>query len=336
VSVPHLARVSWPPIGSDARFVQVLVVIVNFRTATLVIDCLSSLQSEVSELGSVFVVVADNASEDGSVDKLTRAIANRGWDTWARVVPLPRNGGFAYGNNRGLEAGPAAKYVLLLNSDTIVHAGALKHCITTLDASPLIGAMSCNILNRDGSIQNVCRRFPTPLISIVSTLGLPWKLPRLFSWANTEDMGWNRATETRDVDWLGGAFLFIRGSVVAELGCLDEAFFFYGEDVEFSHRLKRHGYRRVFRPGATVTHLGGASSDPSRMPSAARSVHHWQGRYLVQRKCYGRFAAAAVKITDLTILALRVVSNWLLRRHTTSQCVQARETLKLLWRLPWN
>src|SRR3954471_417555 len=104
---------------------RVLVVIVNYRSASLAIDCLRSLAPEVASLGGpgvARVVVTDNASGDDSVARLTRAVADNGWSNWPSIQPLARNGGFAYGNNEAIRAAPAGpdqpEYVLLLNPDT--------------------------------------------------------------------------------------------------------------------------------------------------------------------------------------------------------------------------
>lgn len=322
---------SWPP-ESESPELSVLVVIVNYKTPDLTINCLTSLHAEALSTDGITVTIADNCSGDGSAERIGREIELRGWSFWARVVALPHNGGFAYGNNKGIEASPAARFILLLNSDTIVHPGCVRHCLEAMAAEPSAGVMSCNVLNRDGTVQNVCRRFPTPLKTMICTLGLPWKLPWLFGWAITEDLCWDRATTSRNVDWLGGAFLFIRREVLTLAGGLDEEFFFYGEDVEFSYRLKKLGYGRLYKPGATITHLGGASSDPSRMPAADRSVHHWRGRYLVQRKCYGSVAAAAVRTVDVIMLTLRLGVERLAGRQGEAGFAQRADTLRMLLR----
>jgi hypothetical protein len=192
-----------------------------------------------------------------------------------------------------------ARYVLLLNSDTIVHAGSLAPCLAVVEREQFIGAMSCRVLNADGSLQNVARRIPTPLNQFVSALGLPWKLPRWFGWADTEDAGWDREQACRDVGWIGGAFMLLRGDMVRRIGLLDEAFFFYGEDIEFCHRVRRAGWRVHYAPVGTITHLGGASSDPTRLPANQRVAHRWAARYLVQRKCHGAWAAWLVRLIDV-------------------------------------
>src|SRR5688500_13880044 len=106
---------------------KLLVVIVNYRTADLTVDCLRSLAPEVAAVaGGVRVVVTDNLSGDDSVARIQRAIDDNGWGAWATLMPLPANGGFAYGNNAGIRPaleGPEnekPEYVLLLNPDTVV------------------------------------------------------------------------------------------------------------------------------------------------------------------------------------------------------------------------
>jgi N-acetylglucosaminyl-diphospho-decaprenol L-rhamnosyltransferase len=292
--------------------IDLLVVIVNFRTPALTVQCLASLEAEMADVPAMRVVVADNASADGSAEKIRAAVCDRGWQAWARVVETPRNGGFAYGNNRAIEEGLAGfepRYVLLLNSDTIVHAGCMRASIAAMDADPGIGAASACLLNADGTVQNVARRFPTPLRLAVATFGLPWK-SRLFAWADCEDSGWDRQNVSRDVDWLGGAFLLVRAEVLKRIGGLDERFFFYGEDIEFCHRVTRAGHRCRYIAGPRTTHLGGQSSDPTRMPSRSKLAAMWGARYRVQRLCYGAWAAWFVWSCDVVAIGARTAWTW--------------------------
>jgi GT2 family glycosyltransferase len=248
---------------------------------------------------SIRVCVVDNLSNEGSAERIQSEIETNSWSAWASVLPLPHNGGYAYGNNRGIDHLGAADYFLLLNSDCVLHCGVLQRCVSVMESHPDIGVMSCALQNPDGSLQTVARKFPTPLRSIVSAFGLPWLLPPLFGWANIEDPNWDRAACERDVDWVGGAFLFIRASALAKIGPLDEDFFFYGEDIEFCHRTKKAGFRRHYDPAARATHIGGASgsADSARLRREAGLI--------VQRKCYGAAAAALVRAAERCASALR-------------------------------
>jgi GT2 family glycosyltransferase len=311
---------------------RLVVVIVNFRTPKMSIDCLRSLSGQVPEVTGARVVMVDNGSGDDSAERIQTAIEREGWASWVTLKPLPTNLGFAGGSNRGLEAFPDADYALLLNSDTLVHDDCLAHCLRVMDEEPDIGALSCKLLNPDGSAQTTARRFPTPLRQLVCSLGLPWRCPTLFGWADAEDAGWDRHTVKRDVDWLGGAFLMVRGGLLREIGGLDEDFFFYGEDVEFSHRIQRAGYRRHYDPGASITHFGAGSSDPARLAEQRRKSAYWRARYLVQRKCYGAWAAVLLRGVDWLCWSLRLGLLRLAARGTNERLLEAQETWRLLSR----
>lgn len=309
---------------------RLLVIVLNYRTPDLTIDCLRSLSKEIPTIDGARVVVVDNASGDGSDDRIQQAITAEEWGGWVRLVRSERNGGFAAGNNVGIRAEAPARNYLLLNSDTIVRPGAIAYSLGVVEGDPGIGAMSCRLLNADGSTQNVARAFPTPLRMIVAATGLPWRCPSLFRWADTEQLWWDRDQQRRDVDWLGGAFLMVPGDVMTALSGLDEAFFFYGEDIEFCHRVRRLGRRCVYDPGASITHLGGSSSDPSRMNAAARSANAWRGRYLVQRKCYGRAAEWVVRGADVTSYALRLLAVRVRAGRQDRRYQERRAVLRLL------
>src|ERR1035441_1637489 len=101
--------------------------------------------------------------------------------------------------------------------------------------------MSCMLLNGDGTPQNVTRKFPTPLRQTLCALGLPWLMPRLFAWADVYDVPEAQLRQKRDCGWLGGAFQFIRRQAMAQVGLMNDAFFFYGEDIEFCWRFHNGG-----------------------------------------------------------------------------------------------
>jgi GT2 family glycosyltransferase len=116
-----------------------VVLIVNYRTADLTIDALVSLGPETGAATDTQVVVVDNASEDGSYERISAAVAAQGWGSWATVLGAPSNGGFSSGNNVGiawaLERWSAPRYVHLLNPDTVVRPGALAHLVAFMDAN---------------------------------------------------------------------------------------------------------------------------------------------------------------------------------------------------------
>lgn len=293
---------------------ELAIVVLNYRTPALTIDCLRSLAAERAAAPAFHVWLLDNASGDDSLPRLEAALRDEGWHAFVTLMPQARNTGFAGGNNIGIAAAlahdPPPNYVLLLNSDTIVHPGCLRAALDAMARDPAIGLLSCMLENRDGSVQNVCWRFPTPLRESVRALALPYVLPRLFSWAETADHRWDRRAGARDVEWVGGAFMLLRADTLRRLGGFDETFFFYGEDIELCHRMWRNGLRVRFDPAGTITHFGGASSDPTRMADRRRATLMWFARFRVQRKLYGRLAEAWLRGVYIAVFAAKVA--WLL------------------------
>lgn len=290
---------------------NLLIVILNYRTARLTVDCLRSLADKQSEIpGGFHAVVVENGSADDSPNLIANAISENNWSHWATLMALPDNRGFAGGNNAALDLLKSqykdVPYVLLLNSDTIVYPGALKYCHELMEREPKIGVMSCLLLNADSSLQNVTRDFPTPLKQALCSFGLPWTWPRRFKWADIYDISDQLLKTKRDVDWLGGAFMFMRAAALADIGGgLDDEFFFYGEDIEFCYRFHKHGWRVHYDPTVSIMHIGGSSSDPTRVSGKLKNIYMWQARYQVQKKCYGTAAAWMVRACDITALGLR-------------------------------
>ena len=146
---------------------QLAIVILNYKTPQLVIDCLHSLVSEVDPTNHR-VIVVDNASNDGSVDKIQGAIATNAWSSWAEVLPSDVNGGFSAGNNLGLKAIDAQTY-LLLNSDTIVRPGAIATLLETMQAHPEAGLISPRLEWPDATPQISCFRYQSPFSEFIGS-----------------------------------------------------------------------------------------------------------------------------------------------------------------------
>ena len=236
------------------------IVIVNYRTADLAVDCLRSLAAQASDLAGGRVVVIDNASGDDSVVKLQSAIEQHGWSTWAEVMPLDRNGGFAFGNNAGirsaLAAGDQIEYVMLLNPDTIVRAGAIRALVDFMDAHPRAGIAGSLLENAEGGIDCSAHRIHSPLSELDggARLGLLSRVLHRFVVS-----GHPRA-EAHQCDWVSGASLIMRRAVLDDIGLMDEGYFLYFEEVDFCCRSKRVGWEVWYVPQSRVMHLEGAAT----------------------------------------------------------------------------
>lgn len=266
---------------------RLLIVIVNYRTADLTLGSLESLASEVGPLDAR-VVVVDGASGDGSAERLDAEIKSRGWWSWVSLMPLTRNGGFAFGNNAAirpalLESHPP-EYILLLNPDTVVQPGALAAMTAFMQTRPLVGIVGCRLRNADGSSQRSAFRFPTILGEIEQSVRLGLVTSLLSRWVIAPP----EAEEACRVDWVSGACMLVRAKVFQRLGLLDDGYFMYFEETDFCIRARRERWECWYVPQASVVHLVGQASGGKRLPAY---VFESRRRYFV--KNHGRVYAAA-------------------------------------------
>jgi GT2 family glycosyltransferase len=238
----------------------VWVVIVNFRTPTLAIACLASIEGMVADLHRGGVVVVDNHSADGSAEQIGAAIRARGWGEWAELLAMPRNGGFADGNNAGLRRAlardPQLGCAILLNPDTIVAPHAFDALLRHLDSNSSVGIAGARIVNENGRAETSAHRLPSPLGELENAAQFA-PLSRMLS---AHAVSPPVATVAHPCDWVSGACMAIRREVLDAVGPLDEGYFLYFEEVDFCLRAKQAGWGCAFVPEACVTHLEGAST----------------------------------------------------------------------------
>jgi N-acetylglucosaminyl-diphospho-decaprenol L-rhamnosyltransferase len=269
---------------------RLLIVIVNYRSAPLAIDCLRSLKAEVSAIPGVHVVVTDGASPDDSVPQLRQAIADNAWGTWVTLQPLPNNGGFAYGNNEAvrpaLAGGDPPDYVLLLNPDTVARPGAIGELLQFMDANPGVGIAGSRLEDPDGTPQRSAFRFHSAPAEFENTfrLGLVSKLMR--SRVVAPDV----PQEACQTDWVSGASMIVRRKVFEDIGLLDERYFMYFEETDFCLRARRAGWTCWYVPASRVVHLVGQCSGVTdkRQPPRRRPVYWFDSRRRYFVKNHGR------------------------------------------------
>ncbi len=249
------------------------IVIVNYRTAELTIDCLRALSAQVADLVGGRVVVVDNDSGDGSTKKLFFTIEREGWSGWASMMPLDRNGGFAYGNNAGIRAALASAdhvdYVMLLNPDTVVREGAVKALVEFMERHPHAGIAGSLLENKDGGVECSAHRIHSPLseLNAGARLGLLSRL--LHRYVVSE----SPAAEAHRCDWVSGASLIVRREVIEKVGLMDDGYFLYFEEVDFCRRAQQAGWECWYVPESRVMHLEGAST--GIRATAKRRAKYW-------------------------------------------------------------
>lgn len=251
------------------------VIIVSYNTKFLTLDCLQSVFASETEY-AYEVILVDNASRDGS------AVAVKEQFPQVSIVENHNNIGFAKANNQAITL-VAGRYVLLLNSDTIVQPDTLQKMIAYMDDHPSTGAAGCKVILPNGSLDKACKRgFPTPSSSFYYLSGLSRLFPanpRL----NQYHLGHLDPDLTHTVDCLVGAFMVVRQETIREVGMLDEAFFMYGEDVDWCYRIKQEGWSIDYYPATFIVHVKGASS--RRKPLKIIYEFH-RAMWLFHRKHY--------------------------------------------------
>ena len=295
---------------------KLLVVIVNYRTADLTIDCLRSLSPEVASVPACAAVVVDNASGDGSADRIARAIDCNGWRSWARLMPTQTNGGFAAGNNAAirpaLERSDPPQYVLLLNPDTLVRAGALQSLVEFMDARPDVGIAGSRLEDPDGTPQTSAFRFPSILGELESAIRIG-VVSRLLS---DRIVAPPVRLEESQTDWVAGASMIVRKEVFDTVGLLDEKYFMYFEEVDFCRRARDAGWPCWYVPQSRVVHLIGQSSgvtDAARTRTR-RPAYWFEARRQFFLTHYGRTRTLLADLSWAAGFALWRIRRALLRR----------------------
>jgi GT2 family glycosyltransferase len=249
---------------------DVLIVIVNYRSAPLAVDCLRSLEGEVHAHPGTVVEVVENASGDDSAAVIGSVILENGWASWATLRVVDRNGGFAAGNNAAIGpalAGPEPpRYVWLLNPDTIVHPGAMAELVNFLDRRPDVGMAGSQLVERDGTPQQSAFRFPTVLGELEGGLRLGVVSKVLHRHVSAPPV----PLEECRVDWVAGASLMVRREVFDAIGLLDDGYFLYFEEVDFCLRSFRAGWPCWYVPSSRVVHLVGQSTGVTNNKDANR------------------------------------------------------------------
>jgi N-acetylglucosaminyl-diphospho-decaprenol L-rhamnosyltransferase len=224
------------------------IVIVSYSARTHLENCLASLTSSPPSTPHEIVVV-DNASPDGSA----AAVKTR----WPQVTVIERqsNAGFAAANNAGIRAS-ASDLVLLLNSDTIVPAGAIDRLVERLVARAEIAVAGPRLVDGDGRAELSFGRMITPLNELRQKITMALYSRGVGAVCRSVE----RETRREQlVDWVSGACLLVRRTDAEAAGLLDERFFLYTEDVDFCAAIRARGRGVLFTPVAEVVHLGGRS-----------------------------------------------------------------------------
>ncbi len=230
---------------------RISVIIVSWNARELLKGCLDSIRISGGSLVQE-VIVVDNASTDGSPDMVAEQFSE------VTLIRSKENLGFARANNLGLQ--PASgSWLALVNSDVVVHPGCFEQLINYLEAHDDVGLVGPMITGGDGQLQPSCRRLPTIWSTACRSLALDKVLSR-WPFLSSQELRCRSHVQPVEVEVLSGCFWVARREAVAQVGGLDERFFFYAEDIDWCKRFGDAGWKVVFVPKAAATHFGGGSS----------------------------------------------------------------------------
>jgi GT2 family glycosyltransferase len=246
---------------------QFAAILVNYNAGQELERALRSIADEM--IGQSWQgIVVDNASSDGSASRVTPFGAN------VRLLSNHENVGFARGVNQGL-AVTTAPYVLIMNPDCRLMAGAMAALRAVLDAHPRCAIAGPRVLNPDGSVQGSARGDPNMLTGLFGRTTMLRRLAPFLSISRRNvvvDEAIRSGQQSVDVDWLSGACMLARRAALDAVNGFDERFFLYWEDADLCRRLRAKGYHVRYVPTAAAIHRVGQSSRTARA-SAIRAFH---------------------------------------------------------------
>ncbi|HDI52105.1 MAG TPA: glycosyltransferase [Bacteroidetes bacterium] len=283
------------------------IILVSFNVKNFLEQALRSIQKATGQL-SCEVIVVDNASQDGSVELVRSKFPE------VQLIANDTNRGFARANNQAFRIA-RGKFIALVNPDVLVQEDTFQTLLDFLRSHPEAGMVGCKILNPDGTLQLACRRsIPTPWVAFTKLIGLSYLFPKskIFGRYNLTYLDADAITE---VEAVSGSFMIVRRKVVEDVGYLDDAFFLYGEDLDWCYRIRKKGWKIYYVPTTKIIHYKGASSQKGGFDSLLLFYQamllfvrkHFRGRYLFFTQW---FLVAGIAIRGFFSLLRRLLQRW--------------------------
>lgn len=232
--------------------IDISIIIVNYNVKYFVEQCIRSIYAAKENL-NIEVLVVDNASSDGSVDYLSEQFPQ------VDFISNTQNAGFGRANNQALSQAQG-KYLLVLNPDTLLGEDSLRALYDYMESHPQTGAIGPKILTRYGSFDKASKRgLPTPWVSFCKISGLASLFPKSKLFGKYHLLYLDEDS-SNPVDSLSGACMFVRREVYEQTGGFDEDYFMYGEDIDWSFRIKQSGWTVEYAPVTKIVHFQGEST----------------------------------------------------------------------------
>ena len=289
---------------------KLLVVIVNYRVAHLLIDCLGSVAGEIDSVPGMHVAVCENGTGDDFAERIQKAIDEHAWGEWCTLTAITPNLGFTGGNNAvlrpALSSANPPQYVILLNADTVVRPNAFKTLVDFMDQNHKAGIAGSRLEALDGAAQASAFKFMTPVSEFESSINFGPVTRLLGRWKVVPAM----PAQTCETDWVSGTCMIIRHEVFRDIGLLDEGYYTYYDDIDFCYNARRAGWETWYVSTSRVVHLEGQSTDVGTKILKRRPPYLFEARRRYFLKNHGPVYAAmadAGRIVGLTLRRLRTV-----------------------------
>lgn len=228
------------------------IIIVNYNVCHFLEQALRSVFRSIEGINAeVFVV--DNNSVDKSVEMIR--------DKFPEVILIEnkKNTGFSKANNQAIKLAKG-EYILLLNPDTVVEEDTFRKCISFMETHPDAGCLGVKMLDGKGKFLPESKRgLPSPWVAFYKIFGLARLFPKSKKFGRYH-LGYLDKDETHSVEILSGAFMFLRKTAVDKIGLLDEDYFMYGEDIDYSYRIIKAGFKNYYLADTRIIHYKGEST----------------------------------------------------------------------------
>lgn len=247
---------------------DVSIIIVAWNVRELLYNCIKSIYEQTQ--GVKFeVIYVDNASKDGSVEMVVKEFPN------VRVLKNRENKGFVAANNQGCEIAQG-RYVLLLNSDTIILDDAIAETVKFADENPEAAAVGCKVLNPDGTLQRNCFMYYSHLNMLLLLLGFS-KIFAKNKFFGRSRMTWWDFNDVREVEVIVGCYLLVRKHAIEQIGLMDEQYFMYSDELDWCYRFNKNGWKLMYTPYPKIIHYGGQTTKQAE----ARFLHQLYGSLML-------------------------------------------------------
>ncbi|MFX0202027.1 MAG: glycosyltransferase family 2 protein [Candidatus Hodarchaeota archaeon] len=304
------------------------IVIVNWNTKKLLKNCLESLYQTINTV-NFEVIVVDNGSKDGSKEMVQKTFPQ------VKLIANSTNLGFSAADNQGIKVSHG-KYLMFLNSDTLVLPLAIDEMIEFISQRPQVGVVGCRLLYGDGTPQESIGIFHSVPRLLLHSLYIDKLFPQLTVYG-AYPVTHPIYHKLNEVEVIKGCAMVVRREALNEIGLFDERFFLYSEETDLSYRIRKAGWKIYFYPYVKIIHYGERSTR-MRASWAARELERSLLKFI--KKHYGKRHAVVAKallishcLLAFIILPMKTFFPGRFRKEERSKFSDLLRVLKWRWTL---